>query len=528
MTKRTISLVLVALLLTPVVAAPAAAATTPTVTTIDDASECDWTDALTMVYSGCSDTPDYNESAHSLETHTDAYTHLSTQEASHSNYLTVVRNYRQDLDSRAWMIAEAEMAEAYQNGSTQPEAEQIVRTEVGQYYTVKHHNLIDRWNTSVEAYRYSISRTDDQGLDRGNVTYHNFEATNGTAYVNASEFEQKNVTYVGVVNKQTTLANGTTKGARALQFDVVFRNSGNTASTYSGTVYVYPGAKTEWTLTADDTSGNEIDVQWQHTDALPPTSDYSQLTYLARFNWYLQYDGITEQENTTQNEVDTFINQTYADFDTGNLNATDLLSRVTIMEEYGVTGASENATFTDVTAALAATGLETPNLAETGYMNVTYTTDNGTTVYEHRKGMLAVRGLNGTWNTNGTTYHTKTITGPVMFARQDGVLHDLNGSFTIHGATSKDGNQIDEVTTEDLDYEAANTSELRDVINRTIKLQENITVHTTSGGGGGSASNSPTWPWDLGGLGAGTTAAAVAALLAIAAGAIGLILVSRP
>jgi hypothetical protein len=483
-TRRVGSLLVGLLLVTSIVAGPAAASTGSTTTT-EDLSDCDWKDALTFVYTGCTDVEDYNQSAHDLETHVDIYTHLSTEEAAAENYLTVMHNYRQDLDSRAWMIAEAEMAEAYQNGSSESEAESIVRTEVGDYYSLKQKNQIDRWNTSVAALEYALNRADQQGLDRSNVTNNYLDVINASEYP-ASEYEENEPARItGFETTNIKLANGTTTKVYAPRLEYNFSRSTTPSYAATGPTLITPD-RMNWTEQIEGRpDGYTVTIQYYHTNIRAPTSDYSNFPLLTSWEWGDPYKGITDQENQTQSEVSSFISATYGDFSTGDLNASDLLSRVTIMEEYGLEGAGSNTTFTDVTAALAATGLKTPNLAETGYMNVTYTTDNGTTVYEHRKGMLAVRELNGTWNTNGTTYHTENITGPVMFARQDGALHDLNGSFTIHSATSKEGNEIDEVTTEDLDYQAANTTDLLNVINRSIELQGNISVHKSSSGGGG-------------------------------------------
>jgi hypothetical protein len=437
-TRRVGSLLAGLLLVTSVVATPAAAATesTATATTTSDLSDCDWTDALTMVYSGCTDIEDYNSSAHDLETHVDIYTHLSTEEAAAENYLTVMHNYRQDLDSRAWMIAEAEIAEAYQNGSSQSEAESIVRTEVGDYYAVKQKNQIDRWNTSVAALEYSLNRADQQGLDRSNVTNNYLDVINASEYP-ASDYEENEPARItGFDTTNITLANGTTTKVYAPRLEYNFSRPETAGYSATGPTLITPD-KMNWTEQIDGRpDGYTVTIQFYHTNIRGPTSDYSNFPYISSWEWGNPYKGITSQENQTQSEVSTFIQVSYGDFETGDLNATEVLSRVTIMEEYGLEGTGDNATFSDVTAALAATGLETPNVAETGYMNVTYTTDNGTTVYEHRKGMLAVRNLNGTWTTNGTSYHSDDIDGPVMFARQDGALHTLNGTFTIHGATS--------------------------------------------------------------------------------------------
>jgi hypothetical protein len=235
--------------------------------------------------------------------------------------------------------------------------------------------------------------------------------------------------------------------------------------------------------------------------------------------WHDPYVGISAQEDATQSEVQQFISASYGDFETGDLNASDIISRITMMEEYGLQGTDENATFSDVTASLAALGLEHPNLAETGYMNVSYNASDGYR-YENRKGMLFARNdPDGDWATNGTTYDSGNVEGPVMFVRQDGEQFTINGSFTIHSATAKDGSDVETVTTEDVDYQVANTTELQTLLQDIADAQENITVHTDSSGG--SSSGGIDWPdW---GASPGDVFGGIAAMAVILLGVIAVV-----
>lgn len=447
-----------------------------------------------LFFADCSgaDGEGYNSTAHTLETHTDMYTHLDAQEAASENYLTVVSNYREDLDGRAWMIAEAEVAESYENGSTATEAKANARQAVGQYYEVKQFNLGDRWNTTILAMDYAYERAQDNNVS--NLYHHNVrgDASDGS-HVNWQGVD--NVEYAGYTHATINTSNaGKTQTVIAPQFNVTY--------TYDNTNSVGTTTTTEtMTITPDDRtqSWSWGQLEYVHTSVNPPTSDYPEFVYLFHDHWKQPYVGITEQENTTQNEISQFVDVTYSDFDTGALNASDIVSRITMMEEYGLRGTDENATFSDVTAALASMGLEHPNLAETGYMNVSYTAEDGRTYYQHQKGMLFARNIpSDSWDANGTQYNSTNVSGPVMFANQDGTLITINGTFTIHSATDKNGNTVETVTTEDVDYKVSNTTELQELMNRSLSLQENLTVHTSNGGGGGSGeSQESTFPVEV-------------------------------
>jgi hypothetical protein len=160
----------------------------------------------------------------------------------------------------------------------------------------------------------------------------------------------------------------------------------------------------------------------------------------------------------------------------GRVNASDVLSRTNVMFNYGTNSDS----YYDVVGALAAQGLETPNLNGTGTLSVEY---RGT---EHN-GMLFARNVpNGSWDVN-RTYNASNFEGPVMLATTDGkyIQFKSGDEFTVTGATTKDGTKQDAVNVTRYTYQTADVSELTAQMEAMQNLINEIQDRQAKGGGGG-------------------------------------------
>jgi hypothetical protein len=180
----------------------------------------------------------------------------------------------------------------------------------------------------------------------------------------------------------------------------------------------------------------------------------------------------------------------WQDYQDGNINSSDVLSRTTTMFEYG--SRAQNGSYYDVIGASAAMGLETPNLNETGQMTIT---DGAGTTHQ---GMLFARNPpNNEWVV-GQTYDPANISGPVQFATTDGEMMQLDRPFTVESATDKEGNSRDSVGTTRYNYQTADTSETTgkydDLLGLTGELQQRSESVDSNGGGGSSGGGTlPNW-----------------------------------
>jgi hypothetical protein len=145
-------------------------------------------------------------------------------------------------------------------------------------------------------------------------------------------------------------------------------------------------------------------------------------------------------------------------------------------------------------------GLDTPNLNQSGTMDVTYQNQQYT-------GMLMARNApNGSWQA-GTSYNTSNIEGPVFIATTDGKYVEFaeGETFRVNNIRAKDGSDISNVSTTKYAYQTSNVSELQEMQSRLTALKEEIEEREPTGGGGG-----------FGGFGGSQSIAVVAAVAAAA------------
>jgi hypothetical protein len=206
-----------------------------------------------------------------------------------------------------------------------------------------------------------------------------------------------------------------------------------------------------------------------------------------------------------ESEVDNYVDATWEDYDTGSINASDVISANTAMFEYGVRSGNESETLYSSTAALAMSGYDTPDLNQTGTMTVSY---NGASL----TGLLMARQApNGTWEV-GKTYNTIDIDGPVFMLTTDGEKIDFkdNRQFTIESMTAKDGSSLNSTQTRQYSYKTTNTSETLALQESLIELRQEIEDREPNGGGSSGGF--------LGGISLGGSS--LAAIVAVASAAL--------
>jgi hypothetical protein len=360
---------------------------------------------------------------------------------------------------------QVEVAKAYKNGSTEAQARYEAEKAIEGYYSVKQRNLIAQWNTHAA----TIKRLKNVSEMEANMSGDFISASHSndqydTQYTSLNEMRTVNV----------TLANGTAVETTEI-----------VASTSSNTFTVTP---------AYHNGGAAYTLDWFIVQA--PTSSYDKAVAWNRTRYSEPWNKIETQNSALISEAKTFVNATYADFDSGEANASDVIDANTAMFEYGTRSGSENESLYNSVGALAMMGFDTPNLNSSGTMDVSY----GGTTYT---GMLLARNApNGSWSAN-TTYNTSNITGPVMLATTGGEKIDLSGSFTVDSMRAKDGSNIESVNTTQYAYKTSNATELMEMQNRLTSLRQEIEERQPSGGGG------------IGGLGGSSSIVIVAAAAAV-------------
>lgn len=387
------------------------------------------------------------------KTKIDLYAAAAGQQEQSNVSLTINANYLQDTESIAWQKAEAAIAEAYENGSTKSEAKVAAREAIKDYYSGRQANLLQNWNVQAVSIDYIHDRAEQEGFTSGSAS----------TWVHVAENQNGNDrSFGGLTNVSRTLINGSTMNEVTYAAGYVPEDFHIDSGTQS------PSGSTE---------------SYETVRVPAPDGSYERMDYVVFEQYKTRWNEISTKQQSLNSEVDAFVDATWQDYQDGNINSTDVISRTTLMFEYGTRTANGSGNYYDMVGAAAGMGLDTPNLNGTGVMTMTIP-DAGNS-YE---GLVFARNApNNTWVV-GDTYDPANITGPVMFATTDGQLFEVDRPFTIDSATDTEGNERSEVQTTNYNYKTANTSDLQGKYDRLLEMTqelENRAEELESGGGGG-------------------------------------------
>ncbi|SHH23888.1 hypothetical protein [Halobaculum gomorrense] len=383
------------------------------------------------------------------QTHSDIYNAGLAHVAQTEQQRAVFANYLNDTEAAAWMQAESAVASSYQNGSAKAVAKSNARTAIADYYAVKQVNLIDSWNATVVAFKTLRQRAvNESDLSPGQIFSYD---------------SQRSYTFEGTGTASVTLTNGSTRTVKTLEFSSTGPNGFNK----------YPTI--------------HVASSWSDSSRLyrillkAPNSNFEDESFIGqREDWRGTWIDIQNQNSGLQAEVDPFVNNTWTAFDSGQINATDVISGVNQMTNYGVEYSEDSNLYNSV-AALSNLGLDTPNLNGTGTMAVTYNS-------VERHGLVMAREApNGSWSAN-TTYNASNISGPVFLVTTDGKKVELNGEFHVGAISSTDGSNVDNVTATKVVYKTSNTSELLEKMETIEELRKEMEAKEQAAADGSSGS----------------------------------------
>ena len=419
------------------------------------------------------------------------YQQAATQEGMVDTFHTTYSNYMSDTQDIAWLQAERAIAQSAADDLSETEAQINVEQNVSDYYTTKQHNLIETWNTHIATLE-SIHAQDDtdrvEVADRSAGYYHTednwFIKEDGSQNTGESIVE-----IVGFNNKSITLANGNTTQVNQIQLRAA--GYGDTNNWFNATANYNPFGG----LTQVSHSYGPAEFRFKSSAQVrvkpPQASSYTQqVLYLYGSNWEDPYQNATQLHSEVLTETDTFVSNAYADLRAGNINATDVLSNVNLMNHYMTNANSDNLTFNDALVALAASGVSTPNLNETGWMDISYNPHSANTTNTYEGVLMSSQAPpNGTWET-GVQYDSENISGNQMIARLDGSIKNLNGTFAIETVYDRSGDErnVSVIDSPDRDYSVANTTDMQALITELgdlrAQLDELQEANGTGGGGG--------------------------------------------
>ena len=417
------------------------------------------------------------------QTEVDIYSAATGQRAQFETRQATLSNYLQDTDSVAWMKVETAVAEAYSEGKSKSQAKVAARQAIADYYAVKQVNMIESHNVTVQGWQSLRDQAImEDGISSGFVGW---EGDGNSCSWN----------YQGPDTKSVNLVNGSSHDVLGWKFTVNCDGS--------STVVVGPNTGSVY---AD---GYQMYAKVTKMIVKAPNSNFDRLTYYNIGESTDEWSSIQSQNDNLQSEAENFVDATWEDYESGQINASDVVSSNTAMFEYGVRSGNESEGLYRSTAALALMGYDTPNLNNSGAMEIQV---GESTTYTGL--LLANDTPSGSW-TVGKTYNTSNFSGPVFIATSDGKKVDIaeKQNFTITSMTAKDGSDIQEIGTKKYRYKTANTSELLEVQRELTALRSEIESREPKVSGGGTGSGGS--PLDDLGQPAIIALAAVAAVLVL-------------
>ena len=417
------------------------------------------------------------------QTKVDIYQAGSAEVGASQTFGATYDNYLNDTEAQAWMDVQVAVAQAYENGSSKQEAIVAAREAISDYYAVKQVNLHEKWNTSASniAYLRSTAEMEDgisqpalgsnYGPGDGFVS---FDGGTGSYDVVIDSFDNTST---------VTLTNGTTRDVRSLR--VQMADGGLVTSIHPG----FEDGDTEGISAGNsyyDESQNVVHLDdsrsWYFGNVFikPPNENYDQLTVLSAGDYIDRHRRIERLNSNLQAEAEMFVNATFEDFESGQINASDVISANTAMFEYGVRSGNESEGLWRSTAAIGMMGFDVPNVSTSGTMRITHGSFNVHGL------VMAREAPNGTW-VNGTTYNTSNIDGPVFIVTTEGEKIDIgeNETFTIEEMNARDGSAVEQTETTKVVYKTANTSQLLEMQKQLEQTRQAIEEREPDGTGGG-------------------------------------------
>jgi hypothetical protein len=400
------------------------------------------------------------------QTKTDIYSAASGHKGSLEAWSAPYDNHLQDTDSVAWMKVETAVAEAYQNGSTKPEAKVKAREAIADYYATKQINLIEQYNVTLGQMQTLKEQAIMEDGINASFVYSDNGSKNGDVRITSVNYSRTgNMTLVNDTNRDVAAVN------------LRYRCLGNCGSQEGAGIY---NPLTGDNYSVENFSAYNDEIWLEDISIESPDTNYNELDVMYFSNFTDRWAQIQNQNDNLQTEAENFVEATWQDFDAGAINSSDVISSHTAMFQYGVSGENGSEGLYRSTAALALMGYDTPNLSSSGMMTVEYR--GGT-----KKGLvLAESAPGGSWEA-GTTYNTSNFDGPVFMATENGTKVDFaeGETFTISSMTAKDGSELNQTDTTKYIYKTANTSEMLQLQEDMTELRQEIEDREASGGGGG-------------------------------------------
>lgn len=315
---------------------------------------------------------------------------------------TYANNGKEYSESYIWMKVESSIANSSIENLSESEAHDRSVDVIRDHRSAQQINLIESWNETMMAL-HQIEHADQRSLDDEYVeTYIELTGSETTPEDETFQTLDYNETY------EVHLANGSTRDVYGIDKEV--------ATNLPHTI-THPGGSSDWEYSVWEISTDNESVKiYDDSSSATMTDTFHDLN----------------QTSKLEDDADVLIDNTYQDLLDGSLDPDDVISKSTMLMDYGV----DDDNMSSALAYSAMGNLSIP-ANETGWMSIRTMDEDYTGL------LLAEEAPNGTWQVN-QTYDPDDISGPVWIATESDV-HLIDSNFTVESMSSKSGEEIQSV-----------------------------------------------------------------------------------
>jgi hypothetical protein len=421
-------------------------------------------------YTDCNPVPSDSVDINNLsatEVHNDLYAAAKTDSVRIDNYNTTLNNYLEDVENVALLEGKNAYIKALNNGSSKTAAKTAAIEASEDYYTTKQLNLINEWNATI----YQLDYITDRAQSKSSLS--------ASDVMDTEDRNDYGLTYVkrytsGSPGKSLTLVNGSTKKHQKAY--IKRTDTGRMVYDFTSTDST---SDTQLRVTVKPPSGSSLN-NFQYSNLI---KDYGNKFY-----------SIQDQANATADQLSVFVDNTYTEYQTGEINNTDLIDPYLAQREYGPGGNNFSTWAATTLTLLGANSPET--LEKTGNFTVSDATENGTS---YSGILLSQENPASGGFSAGTTYDATQLNGS-QFVVTDQEVHELTGNFTVDSIKTKDGTSVNNVTYRDVTYTTSNTTEYAELLEQLKTTQAELDALQTealAGTGTDGGSGTPDYVADL-------------------------------
>ena len=402
------------------------------------------------------------------ETRMELYQSAAASKDSADTIHAIMTNRLQDAETVALIKGKNAYIRSLNSAGSETAARTTAKQNISEFYSLQERNLLSEWNSQISQAEYLNGLAQNESelqswyIDVYRELNRPKDASSDDHYANISSFG----------STQFTLQNGTSVDVRTVKISVYDTESvGSTTYTIGPTT----GRKNH---TADDginDFGNALDLLGLM--AYPPNENTDALNFTEFEKYERSLDNIDSQATSARSQMDTVVDQTYSQYQAGEINSTDLVNPYDLQNQ-----ANPGDDFQGWAAAtLAVSGTNQPtDFDSTGYMNVTL--EDGSEL----QGIIhsTENPPNGQFEVN-ETYDPSVVNG-TQYLVTDDRLRELTQNFTLTNITTTDGEYRQNFTVVQKNYSTTSAEDLEKLNQQMAELRSEIEARQQATRGGGA------------------------------------------